>query len=189
MFFNKLRFIDPDALGVFASTLCVFHCIGVPLLIAGLPLLFNATDASESRSLLLGRVTSVFQGSHAGSETSPAGDESCADEACCASPHAFWTHFALLGAVAPLGLIALGFGFWRHQSMGVLALGVIGVALLCAALAFGNELLSGRGEQIMSVTGSVCMITAHIWNKRACDCVCSQSGPESGHLQPLTEEA
>ncbi len=54
--------------------------------------------------------------------------------------------------------------------MGVVCLGLLGVLLLAGALLFGTYLLGGRGEQAMTVIGSICMVSAHLWNRRQCRC-------------------
>lgn len=31
-------------------------------------------------------------------------------------------------------------------------------------------MFGGRGEQFMTVAGSICMVAAHLWNRRECRC-------------------
>lgn len=195
--------LNLDALGVCASTLCMIHCLVLPLLLAVLPLwnlsataqnsvaAFAPTDESpaanaspseavgcEERDCCPGTgalsdaaslpVTTALPASAVGEHAG-----------CCSTPTDFWIHVGLLAAVAPLGLIAWSAGYRRHRRMGVLGLGLAGVLLLCAALLFGQHLLGGRGEQVMTVLGSVCMVSAHLWNRRQCRCCRS---PDVAHV-------
>ena len=154
----KMRF-NLDALGVCASTLCMVHCLAFPLLLAVLPLWSASTQTQETEACC------VEAEANSGAENA----ENCV-AACCSTPTDFWVHVGLASTVAPLGLIAWGAGYRKHRRWGVLALGLAGVLLLAGALLFGSQLLGGRGEQIMTVSGSVCMVSAHLWNRRQCRC-------------------
>lgn len=81
--------------------------------------------------------------------------------------------------MAPLGIVAWGAGYRKHKRLGVLILGFVGVFLLSVALLFGHNFLGGRGEQVMTVLGSICMVSAHLWNRRQCRC-CKTS--DSAHV-------
>jgi hypothetical protein len=98
---------------------------------------------------------------------------------CCSTPSDKGIHAWLLGAVASAGLIALISGYRRHRHWAVIALGLTGIVLLASALIVGHNILSGRGEQTMSVLGSISMISAHFWNRRQCRC-CNSSRSGSG---------
>lgn len=177
---NRIR-INLDAVGMCASTLCMIHCLAFPLLLAAIPLLSvsNANDAETAGAVMSPPAdsrSSVIDGcedraccpaAQRGAEP-VAGDSACA--ACCSTPTDFWIHAGLLAAVAPLGIVAWSAGYRHHRRMGVLALGLLGVLLLSGALLFGHHLLGGRGEQVMIVAGSICMVTAHLWNRRQCRC-------------------
>jgi hypothetical protein len=89
---------------------------------------------------------------------------------CCSTPTDFWIHVGLLATVAPLGFVAWRAGYRKHGRLGVLGLGLAGVLLLSGALLFGHNLLGGRGEQVTTVLGSICMVSAHLWNRRQCRC-------------------
>lgn len=177
--------INLDALGVCASTLCMFHCLMFSLLLAALPLwklplgdgdsVTAATVVDTSPAVDLSRahvaafcVDRDCRVQAASARSVVKGDDACA--VCCTTPTDFWNHVGLLAAVAPLGIVAWGAGYRHHRRIGVLALGLLGVLLLCGALLFGHHLLGGRGEQVMTVVGSICMVTAHLWNRRQCRC-------------------
>lgn len=173
----RIRF-NLDALGVCASTLCMIHCLALPLLLAALPLWSvsgraDASDAvipfaaasSPATCRVDGRCTSEQDAAATGMR---ADDEACA--ACCSTPLDFWIHVSLLATVAPLGLVAWGVGYRHHRRLSGLTLGMLGVLLLSSALLFGTQLFGGRGEQLLTVTGSICMVSAHLWNRRQCRC-------------------
>jgi len=175
------KFFNLDALGVCASSLCMVHCLAFPLLLAALPFLTIRTEAQESEAA-----------AHADVADCCAEHACCANQAgdsaaCCSTPTDFWIHVGLGATVAPLGLIAWGAGVRRHRGWGVLLLGGCGVLLMVAALFVGQHILDGRGEQIMTVAGSICMVTAHLWNRRKCKC-CQTSSPASNpqaDVQPV----
>lgn len=158
---KSVRF-NLDALGMCASTLCMIHCLVFPLLLAALPILQLSAD--DGHPVAASTATDASALTLAGSE--PAA--SCA--ACCATPADYWVHVGLLATVAPLGIVAWGMGYRHHRRTGVLCLGVFGVLLLSSALLFGHHLLGGRGEQVMTVAGSLCIVSAHLWNRRQCRC-------------------
>ena len=174
--------INLDALGMCASTLCMIHCLVFPLLLAALPMWKFSADESESNTaaqLSCGESCDMAtskspmlcsaQECRAASEIE-ASEVSVSSANCCATPTDFWIHVGLLAAVAPLGVVAWGAGYRKHRRLGVLALGLAGVLLLSGALLFGNQLLGGRGERVMTVSGSIFMVSAHLWNRRQCRC-------------------
>ncbi|MBC8355439.1 MAG: MerC domain-containing protein [Planctomycetes bacterium] len=170
--------LNLDALGVCASTLCMIHCLVLPLLLAALPLwslsgndhVSNAaTPLAASSSTAAYCVDGECRSEQViAASDAQGGEEACA--ACCSTPLDFWIHVGLLATVAPLGLVAWGVGYRHHRRLGVLALGAFGVLLLASALLFGTQLFGGRGEQVLTVTGSICMVSAHLWNRRQCRC-------------------
>lgn len=174
--------ISLDALGICASTLCMIHCIALPLLLIALPMW--KLRASDTNSIVERRlVTTDSRGTASTSSQNQCCELECCETAavggggdnerqasCCSTPTDFWIHVCLLSAVAPLGLVAWGMGYRRHRRISVLCLGFFGVLLLTGALLFGTYLLGGRGEQVMTVMGSICMVSAHLWNRRQCRC-------------------
>jgi hypothetical protein len=177
IFMRALRF-NLDALGVCASTLCMIHCLVLPLLLAALPMWSLSANVAKM-GVEEQTPTAEAQAGIVPESAIPCSEQACcttvtavaggeADDhaaGCCSSPTDFWIHVGLLAAVAPLGLIAWGAGYRRHRVGGVLWLGMAGVALLCGALLFGTQLFGGRGEQMMTVAGSICMVSAHLWNR------------------------
>ena len=162
-----------DALGVCASSLCMIHCLVFPLLLLLLPFIptLSAEHPNDNSVASAGLSEVCLKAERFPIEGSSAGlSVGKGHAACCATPTDFWIHVGLLAAVAPLGLVAWGAGYRQHGYIGVVLLGGAGVALLAGALLFGHHLLFGRGEQVMTVAGSVCMVTAHLWNRRRCRC-------------------
>lgn len=109
--------------------------------------------------------------------------ESSAGLGCAGTPFDFWIHVALLGVVVPVGMTAWGLGYRRHKDSGILLLGAVGVAFLVAALMFGHHWMDGYGERVMTVAGSIAMVSAHLLNRRQCRC----SGSKV-HRQPAVGE-
>jgi hypothetical protein len=181
---NRKVGFNLDSLGVCASTLCMVHCLVFPILLAALPAWTLTSDAAT-----VGAVEpSAASGASVGMlpvSASPAEQACCtaadseggnADNVgCCSSPTDFWIHVGLLATVAPLGMIAWGAGYRRHHGRGVLWLGTAGVVLLCGAILFGARLFGSSGEQMMTVSGSICMVSAHLWNRRRCRCCGSRA--------------
>ena len=173
--------LNLDALGVCASSLCMVHCLVFPLLLAALPLL-NLSSEERVADAAVVATGDQPKPSQASVDTGCAEEAGCPESqaatpetnsqhaACCATPTDYWIHVGLFASVAPLGLVAWGMGYRRHRQLGVLALGLAGVVLLAGAILFGTQLLGGRGEQIMTVLGSICMVSAHLWNRRQCQC-------------------
>lgn len=146
-----------DLLGSCAATACMIHCLAFPLIVAMLPFLSGASAATID----------VDEQVFTAENIDASGD---CPRSCCSSPVEFWTHVALFTAVAPIGLIAWGNGYRQHGQLSVVILGSCGIALLLLALIIGSQLFAGAGEMYMTVLGSICMVAAHLWNRRACSC-------------------
>ena len=154
------------------------HCLAFPILLAALPML-RASASGETAPTVGSPVSKTFTASE-----QPTAESDCCehglcpattfqhndcDLGCCLTPTDFRIHAGLLDAVAPLGFVAWVGGYRKHPQTSVLMLGSIGVLLLCGALLLGHQLF-GRREQVMTVAGSICMVTAHLWNRRQCKC-------------------
>jgi len=177
--FNRKIGFNIDSLGVCASTLCMIHCLVFPILLAALPAWTLTSDAATMGAV--GASATSGESARMFPVSGLVADQTCCatpgsqggntgSAGCCSTPTDFWIHVGLLAAVAPLGLIAWCAGYRKHRGQGVLWLGAAGVALLCGAVAFGTRVFGGSGEQMMTVTGSICMVSAHLWNRRRCRC-------------------
>jgi len=129
-----------DALGVCASTLCLVHCLAFPLLVT-VATFFTADSLTATEASICGQ-----------------------------TPLDFWIHAGLLAAVAPIGMTAWGLGYRRHRDSSILFLGVVGVGLLVTALLLGHHLMDGQGERVMTLAGSIAIVSAHVLNRRQCQC-------------------
>ena len=69
-----------------------------------------------------------------------------------------------------IGMTAWGLGYRRHKDPGILFLGMVGVAFLVAALMFGHHWMDGQGERVLTIAGSIAMVSAHLLNRRQCRC-------------------
>jgi hypothetical protein len=76
-------------------------------------------------------------------------------------------HLAIAIFIIPIGLYAFWNGFKRHQKRGILILGILGLVLLSVALTAPSSRNQLRWNDIMTLVGSVCLIAAHIANRRA----------------------
>lgn len=73
-------------------------------------------------------------------------------------------HLWLVCAVAPISLLAVGFGYRYHGQVKVLVTNVAGVLVLISAILFGHDLWFGKGEIILTLTGSALIIFSHVKN-------------------------
>ena len=104
---------------------------------------------------------------------------------CAGVPFDFWIHLALLGVVLPVGVTGWGVGYLRHKDSGILFLGAVGVAFLVTALMFGHHWMDGLGERVMTIAGSIAMVSAHLLNRRQCQCIDSKIGSQPIVGEPL----
>jgi cation transport ATPase len=81
-----------------------------------------------------------------------------------------WVHLAMALFVVPVGLFAFWSGYKHHLQMRVFALGTVGLLLVGGASLAPHELVEIQGFDVVTVLGSILLITAHILNRRACLC-------------------
>ncbi len=84
-------------------------------------------------------------------------------------------HLWLLLAVIPTSLIALTLGCRQHRNHSVLALGAVGIALMCLAAILGHDLLGEITEKTLTLTGASLIAIGHIKNYQWCqqsNCQC-----------------
>ncbi len=77
-------------------------------------------------------------------------------------------HFWMLVAVIPTSIYALTLGCKQHKRYRLPILGVIGLGLLVAALALGEDRIGEAGEKIMTVIGASLVAIGHWFNYRLC---------------------
>lgn len=77
-------------------------------------------------------------------------------------------HQWMLLAVLPTSLFALTMGCRRHRNMGVLAIGLPGLAILSLAAFFGHDLLGETGEKVASLAAALLIALGHVRNHALC---------------------
>ncbi|MEA2259657.1 MAG: hypothetical protein QOJ51_2482 [Acidobacteriaceae bacterium] len=78
------------------------------------------------------------------------------------------THRALAIGIALAGGLAFRSGYKVHRKGWILALFLLGIAMISAAAALGEPGLSAYGEAGITVCGSLLLITAHSCNRSFC---------------------
>jgi hypothetical protein len=79
------------------------------------------------------------------------------------------THRVLAFGIALAGSLAFRSGYKVHRKGWILALFLLGIALISAAAALGEPVLSAHGETGITVCGSLLLITAHWCNRSFCN--------------------
>jgi hypothetical protein len=78
------------------------------------------------------------------------------------------THLVLAIGIALAGGLAFCPGYKVHRKGWILVLFLLGIALISAAAALGEPVLSAYGETGITVFGSLLLITAHWCNRSFC---------------------
>lgn len=87
------------------------------------------------------------------------------------------THRALAILVAAIGIAAIARGFRRHRRWLVVLLASVGLSLIWGAALWGSGIGWHWGEVLITIAGSLCLISAHRLNHTFClDCTCSHEG-------------
>jgi len=84
-------------------------------------------------------------------------------------------HLWLLFAVIPISIYALTMGCRKHKRLGIMVLGLIGLAVLIAAAWLGHDILGETGEKTAVMTGAFIIAVSHWKNHRLCrrlNCEC-----------------
>lgn len=84
--------------------------------------------------------------------------------------HAEWVHILMAVVILPVGLFAFWSGYKHHRQVKVLSLGVLGLAMICAASVLPHEWVEVMEHDVVTIIGSFVLITAHVLNRRACLC-------------------
>jgi hypothetical protein len=92
------------------------------------------------------------------------------------------THRVLAIGIALAGGLAFRSGYKVHRKGWILALFLFGIALISAAAALGDSVLSGFGEAGITVCGSLLLITAHWCNRSFCHSCAVESCHHDGSL-------
>lgn len=81
-----------------------------------------------------------------------------------------WVHILMALFVVPVGLFAFYSGYRHHKKKYILAMGCVGLALVGAGLSSPFIGLGFSGHDVLTISGSIFLITAHTLNRRACLC-------------------
>lgn len=84
--------------------------------------------------------------------------------------HAEWVHLLMAIAILPVGLFAFWSGYKHHRQKSVLIMGVVGLAMICAASVLPHEWVEVMEHDVVTIAGSLLLVAAHILNRRACLC-------------------
>jgi hypothetical protein len=90
------------------------------------------------------------------------------------------THRGLAIGIALAGGLAFRSGYKVHRKGWILALFLLGIALIAAAAAVGEPVLPAYGEAGITVCGSLLLITAH-WSNRSFCRSCAVDGCHQEH--------
>lgn len=81
-----------------------------------------------------------------------------------------WVHILMAIFVVPVGLYAFYSGYRHHKKKGLTALGFAGLAMVCVGLLVPISGIDFLGHDIITILGSLCLVVAHVLNRRACLC-------------------
>ena len=111
-----------DRFSITLSTLCIMHCLLLPLLLIGLPSLAQTFLSNEA------------------------------------------LHLALVYAVIPSSLFALGMGCRQHQRSFFLVIGLLGLGFLLFGIAVEPIGIDHLWEKVFTVVGALLIAFAHVRN-------------------------
>ncbi|WP_374001777.1 MerC domain-containing protein [Bdellovibrio bacteriovorus] len=84
--------------------------------------------------------------------------------------HSEWVHLTMAVVILPVGLFAFWSGYKHHKQTRVFALGVLGLLMVAGASVLPHEWVEVMEHDVVTIAGSILLITAHILNRRACLC-------------------
>lgn len=81
-----------------------------------------------------------------------------------------WVHILMALFVVPIGFFAFWSGYKHHKKIGVYVLGVVGLLFVGGASVAPHSWVEFLGHDLITISGSICLIIAHFLNRRACLC-------------------
>ena len=117
-----------DKIGIAISSLCLVHCIALPLIVMAFPFLELDHDH---------------------------------------------THELFLVAIVAVVFIAFLPSYKKHGQKKILLFAGLGISSLLASIFAGHELGSEIGEHVLSIVGSLLLITAHVKNIKCTHAQCA----------------
>ena len=86
-------------------------------------------------------------------------------------------HKAILLLTIPVSIFAISLGYKNHSNNSIIYTGIAGLTILISALLIG-ESISANAELILTILGSLMVITCHYRNYNACkklNCDCHET--------------
>ena len=86
-------------------------------------------------------------------------------------------HKAILLLTIPVSIFAISLGYKNHSNNSIIYTGIAGLTILSSALLIG-ESISANAELILTILGSLMVITCHYRNYNACkklNCDCHET--------------
>ena len=81
-----------------------------------------------------------------------------------------WVHILMALFVVPVGFFAFWSGYKHHKQINVFLLGILGLLMVGGASVVPHSWVEFFGHDLVTIFGSVCLISAHLLNRRACLC-------------------
>lgn len=83
---------------------------------------------------------------------------------------ATWVHWTMALVIVPVGVFAFWSGYKHHKQNKVFGLGLVGLLLVAAGSVLPHEMVEFREYDLVTIVGSILLVTAHVLNRRACQC-------------------
>lgn len=83
---------------------------------------------------------------------------------------ATWVHWTMALVIVPVGVFAFWSGYKHHKQSKVFGLGLAGLFLVTAGSVLPHEMVEFFEYDLVTIVGSILLVTAHILNRRACQC-------------------
>jgi len=81
-----------------------------------------------------------------------------------------WVHLMMAVFVVPVGLFAFVSGYRHHRQKAVFALGLLGLLFVAGASLAPHEWFAfSGGHDVVTIFGSILLLTSHFKNRRACN--------------------
>lgn len=77
-------------------------------------------------------------------------------------------HWTIALLVIPLGVFAFWQGYKHHHHLSVLITGILGISIVGLAALLPHSWIHFFGHDVVTIIGSIFLITAHYLNRRAC---------------------
>ncbi|MBO9665704.1 MAG: MerC domain-containing protein [Bdellovibrio sp.] len=83
---------------------------------------------------------------------------------------ASWVHLSMAAVILPIGLFAFWSGYKHHRQTKVFAMGAMGLLLVACGSVLPHEMVEIYEHDVVTIIGSLMLVTAHVLNRRACQC-------------------